>query len=92
MIQEWDKGNLMSVTCAPPGRPKGVYAASLANESHHVEYPPTATGRFCNLHPAQVSSRFHQATDLYAPSLFLREDVAVYDESNIRCFQPSKVT
>ena len=51
MIQEWEDGNLMFVTYTPPGHPRGVYAASLVNESHphFVEFPKTARGRFYNL-------------------------------------------
>ena len=93
MIQAWDEGNLMFVTYAPPGRPKGVYAASLVSQSHphFVEFPQTPRDSFFNLHPDQVSRQFQQATNLYAPPLFLRENVAVYDESHIRCFQSAKV-
>ena len=85
MTRAWNDGNLMFVTYAPPGRSKGVYAASIVNNSTNPQidgYP-----QWYHLDPSGIQNFHGRKMNLYAPHLFQRQHVAVYDESHIRCMQ-----
>ena len=87
MVKAWNDGTLMFVTYAPPGRPKGVYAASIADASTNPpidDYTP-----WYHLNTSSIETSLGRKMNLYAPHLFYRQNVAVYDESHIRCIQSS---